>query len=60
MSILATRVAGYRPPGDWYQCRRCGIVRETSHSRATRYCRDCRDVDPQLCRPAAPDQTATP
>ncbi len=51
MSILATKVASYRPPGDWYQCRRCGIVRETSHGRDTRYCRDCRDVDPQLCRP---------
>lgn len=56
MIALTARRVGTQPAptGKTYVCQRCGIERVTKPGRASTYCRDCRDVAPDMCEPPPP------
>lgn len=54
-ALTASRVGtGPAPTGKTYVCQRCGIDRVTKPGRASTYCRDCREVAPDMCEPPPP------
>lgn len=49
-TLMATRVGVLTPRhAHTYVCGRCGIHKPAHTGRTTGYCRDCRDVDPDMC-----------
>ena len=60
MNVLTATRVGVHATRDahTYHCRRCGIERRAHSGRTTGYCRDCRDVDPDMCTTTPKKETA--
>jgi hypothetical protein len=58
MTALTARRVGTQPAptGKTYVCQRCGI---TKPGRSSTYCRDCRDVAPDMCTTPTHTQKGT-